>query len=434
MKKRVNFSYLAALLISLAAALIIGALILLLSGYDPLKAYAAMLSGAFSNGRHSGDPLEYAMVLCLCGLACDIGSRVGIFNVGGEGQLLFGAIFSAQIGVWMTGLPPVVVIHVAALGAALVGGFYAWIPGVLKVKLKVNEVITTIMLNTIAASICQFLAKGPWKNPNNNIVAGTANLPNRFWLGKLVQGSNLSTAIFAVIMTVLTWYIMQKTSVGYEMKLTGHNPRFALFAGLMLGAFPSVTDQVKGERITPVRVLLFIAGLAIPVAMTLVSLFLTEGARSLEGLTVWHFLLFALLGALVALTQIVPGLSATALLMMFGYFTPLMESVSLSYWQSNPLVFLVYVCFGVGFLAGLFLLSKVMAALMKGLRAPTFFTVAGLSLGSIATMFFNPEITAVYSSWAAGASMLPDLIPGIVLFIVGVIVSYMFVRFERKKA
>ena len=144
MKKRVNFSYLAALLISLAAALIIGALILLLSGYDPLKAYAAMLSGAFSNGRHIGDILEYAMVLCLCGLACDIGSRVGIFNVGGEGQLLFGAIFSAQIGVWMTGLPPVVVIPVAALGAALVGGFYAWIPGVLKVRLKVNEVITTI--------------------------------------------------------------------------------------------------------------------------------------------------------------------------------------------------------------------------------------------------------------------------------------------------
>ena len=232
MKKRVNFSYLAALLISLAAALIIGALILLLSGYDPLKAYAAMLSGAFSNGRHIGDTLEYAMVLCLCGLACDIGSRVGIFNVGGEGQLLFGAIFSAQIGVWMTGLPPVVVIPVAALGAALVGGFYAWIPGVLKVKLKVNEVITTIMLNTIAASICQFLAKGPWKNPNNNIVAGTANLPNQFWLGKLVQGSNLSTAIFAaVIMTVLTWYVMQKTSVGYEMKLTGHNPRCSLSAG-----------------------------------------------------------------------------------------------------------------------------------------------------------------------------------------------------------
>lgn len=247
MKKRVNFSYLAALLISLAAALIIGALILLLSGYDPLKAYAAMLSGAFSNGRHIGDTLEYAMVLCLCGLACDIGSRVGIFNVGGEGQLLFGAIFSAQIGVWMTGLPPFVVIPVAALGAALVGGFYAWIPGVLKVKLKVNEVITTIMLNTIAASICQFLAKGPWKNPNNNIVAGTANLPNQFWLGKLVQGSNLSTAIFAaVIMTVLTWYVMQKTSVGYEMKLTGHNPRFALFAGLKTDKIVIVTMVVSG--------------------------------------------------------------------------------------------------------------------------------------------------------------------------------------------
>ena len=228
MKKRIDLSYVAALLISIAAALIIGAVILLLSGYDPLRAYSAMLSGAFSNGRHIGDTLEYAMVLCLCGLACDIGSRVGIFNVGGEGQLLFGAIFSAQIGVWMTGLPPIAVI-------------------VLKVKLKVNEVITTIMLNTIAASVCQFLAKGPWKNPNNNIVAGTANLPKQFWLGKLVSGSNLSTAIFAaIVMTFLTWYIMQKTSTGYEMKLTGHNPRFALFAGLKTDRIVIVTMVISG--------------------------------------------------------------------------------------------------------------------------------------------------------------------------------------------
>ena len=247
MKKRIDLSYIAALLISLAAALLIGALILLLSGYDPLRAYSAMLSGAFSNGRHIGDMLEYAMVLCLCGLACDIGSRVGIFNVGGEGQLLLGAIFSAQIGVWLTGLSPLVVIPLAAMGAMLAGGFYAWIPGVLKVKLKVNEVITTIMLNTIAASLCQFLAKGPWKNPNNNIVAGTASLPNRFWLGKLVQGSNLSTAIFAaVIMTVLTWYIMQKTSTGYEMKLTGHNPRFARFAGLKTERIVIVSMVISG--------------------------------------------------------------------------------------------------------------------------------------------------------------------------------------------
>ena len=74
MKLRINYSYIAALAVSIVAALLIGAIILLISGFDPLTAYAAMLSGAFSNARHIGDVLEYAMVLCLCGVACDIGS------------------------------------------------------------------------------------------------------------------------------------------------------------------------------------------------------------------------------------------------------------------------------------------------------------------------------------------------------------------------
>ncbi|MCC8067423.1 MAG: ABC transporter permease, partial [Clostridiales bacterium] len=121
----------------------------------------------------------------------------------------------------------------AAVAAAVVGGLYALVPGFLKAKLKVNEVITTIMLNNIATYICEYLAKGPWKNSNNNIVAGTENLPQTYWLSKLARGSNLSTAIFAAtIMTLLAWYILQKTSKGYEMKLTGDNPRFARFAGI----------------------------------------------------------------------------------------------------------------------------------------------------------------------------------------------------------
>ena len=225
-KLRFDFGYILTLLISLTVALLIGAGILAITGHNPLAAYRALLGGAFSNARHIGDMLEYAMVLCLCGLACDIGSRVGIFNVGGEGQLLLGAIFAAQIGVWLKALSPWLAIPCAALGAMAVGGFYAWIPGVLKVKLKVNEVITTIMLNTVAVFLCQFLAKGPWKNANKNIVAGTENLPSGFWLKKLVPGSNLSSAIIAAaIITFLVWYILQKTSKGYEMRLTGDNPR-----------------------------------------------------------------------------------------------------------------------------------------------------------------------------------------------------------------
>ena len=117
----------------------------------------------------------------------------------------------------------------------------------LKVKLKVNEVITTIMLNTVAVFLCQFLAKGPWKNANKNIVAGTENLPSSFWLKKLVPGSNLSSAIIAAaIITFLVWYILQKTSKGYEMRLTGDSPRFARYAGMKTDRIVLVTMILSG--------------------------------------------------------------------------------------------------------------------------------------------------------------------------------------------
>lgn len=233
MRFKINYRYIISLTLSVVVALLIGALILLISGFNPGEAYVALLNGAFSNARHIGDVLEYAMILCICGVACNIGSRVGIFNVGGEGQLLLGAIVSAEIGVVLNGLSPWIVIPVAALGAAVTGGLYALLPGWLKVKHRVNEVITTIMLNNIAEFVCEFLAKGPWKNPDNNIVAGTGNLPREYWFTRLATGSNLTTVFFvATVMTLLTWYIMQKTATGYDMRLTGDNPRFAYFSGI----------------------------------------------------------------------------------------------------------------------------------------------------------------------------------------------------------
>ena len=290
MKLRINYSYIAALSVSIIAALLIGAVVLLISGYDPLAAYSAMLSGAFSNARHIGDVLEYAMVLCLCGVACDIGSRVGIFNVGGEGQLLLGAIVAAQIGVVLNGLSPWIVIPVAALGAAVTGGIYALIPGWLKVRHRVNEVITTIMLNNIAEFVSEFLAKGPWKNPDNNIVAGTGNLPQTYWFTKLATGSNLTTVFFvATGMTILTWYIMQRTSTGYEMRLTGDNPRFARFTGIK-------TDKV-------VLIAMIVSGMM----CGLVGMFRVYGAEHIYKASISNDYYFeGLMVAMIAKYQVLP--------------------------------------------------------------------------------------------------------------------------------
>ncbi len=205
-----------------------------------------------------------------------------------------------------------------------------------------------------------------------------------------------------------------------------------LFAGLMLGSFPAVYDEVRAEKKTPLRLILFLAGLLVPVAIALFSVFGGEGTQSLEGLHAGHYLLFIVLGYLVAVTQVVPGLSATALLMAFGYFSSIVDSVGITYWQQNPMVFVVYACLGVGFLLGLVTFSKLLTKLFARCRAAAFFVIAGLAMGSILTMFFNPDVYAVYVAWSAALDVL-DLVLGIVLFAAGVAGAYFFVRYERKK-
>lgn len=209
----------------------------------------------------------------------------------------------------------------------------------------------------------------------------------------------------------------------------------SLFAGLMVGAFPAVNDEIKSEKLTPTRIVLFIIGFLIPIAIGIVSTFISTGSNTLENLQFYNYLLFLVLGYAVAITQVVPGLSATAILMAFGYFKPIMDSVSVTYWQNNPQVFLVYICLGVGFLLGLITFSKVLTFSFKKARKTTFFAIVGLSLGSIVSMFFNPDIYQIYVSWANGnTSMILDLCLGIALLVVGAICSYMFVRYERRKS
>lgn len=244
-KKKINWGYFGSLILSVVLALAVGAAIMAATGYDPLNAYHELFRGATGcdnlgqvftglfTKRQFGNTVEYAMVLFLTGLACAVGARAGIFNVGGEGQLYLGAIVSAYIGVVLNGLSPWIVIPVAALGAMSAGALYAWIPGVLKVKKKVNEVITTIMMNSIAIYFCAFLSNGPWKTSQPNRVSGTDPLDNVYRFTQLIRGSNLTTAIFAsAIIAFLIWYVMSRTATGFEMKLTGHNPRFAKYLGL----------------------------------------------------------------------------------------------------------------------------------------------------------------------------------------------------------
>lgn len=196
----------------------------------------------------------------------------------------------------------------------------------------------------------------------------------------------------------------------------------ALFAGLMAGAYPAEVRPLAGEKRTAPRILLFIIGLALPLALGCAGIF--GGAQADIASRAWYvWPLFLLLGFAVALTQVVPGLSATALLLALGCFQPLLSSVSLTYWRQDPSVFGVYACLGVGFIAGLIACSRGISRLFERRRAPAFFCIAGLALSQITCMFCNPELFAVYQSWAQGAPFAADLWSGVLLFIAAAVCS-----------
>ena len=210
-----------------------------------------------------------------------------------------------------------------------------------------------------------------------------------------------------------------------------------LFAGLMCGAFPAVKDELKGAERTTKRVLLFLLGLCIPVALGCISAILSvntvAGADMFAQVEWWHVLLGLVLGYAVGVTQVVPGLSASAFLMAVGWFGSLMASVSMTYWQENFAIFFVYGGLGVGFLLGIFTFSKTLTYVFGKARHTAYSMIVGLSLGSIVSMFCNGDIIQTYVGWAKNGVAKLDLLLGIALFIIGIVGAYMLVRYQRKQ-
>lgn len=214
-----------------------------------------------------------------------------------------------------------------------------------------------------------------------------------------------------------------------------------LFAGLMGGSFPAVKDELKGAKMNFKRIALFILGVAIPVAIGCVSAVMIAQGKSVGGegifdnLKWWHFVLAVAIGFVVGITQIVPGLSATAFLMTVGWYNGLMKSIF--HLTENPLVIFVYAGLGVGFLLGMFSFSKLLTFLFERVRHTAYSMIVGLSLGSLISMFCNGDVMEVYLSWATGAvsggRIALDVILGVLLFAAGFVGAYMLVRYERKK-
>jgi simple sugar transport system permease protein len=254
-------------LITTVIAFLMGGVVVVLTGKNPFKVYHAIFNGTglnwfFHVGHHTARipfsthkmwfPWDTASVaaqnlqqtlllttpIILTGLAVAFAFRCGMFNIGGQGQYFAGTIFAVWLGSSLSGLPPVLHVTLCLVVGALAGAAYAGIAGILKATVGAHEVISTIMLNWISIWVGSYLfgQGGPLQNStqasipiSNDIVEG-AKLPV-FWGLKLLQG--LSVGIFiAIAMLVVYWIIINRTTLGFEVRAVGFNPESARYGGI----------------------------------------------------------------------------------------------------------------------------------------------------------------------------------------------------------
>lgn len=235
----------AALIPSLAVltALLIGAVIVVLSGKNPILTYYGLFIGAFGSLSAISETLVWATPYIFAGLAVALGFKCGLFNIGVEGQIAMGALASVYIGYSVTGLPAFLHIPLA-IAAGVLGGFlWGAIPGYLKARTGAHEVINTIMLNYIALFLSNYLLAGPMKdaNPLNAIsqtpkIAASARLPRLIpafhWGEQLIDLRMHWGTILAVVVAVLVFWFLWKTVLGFEIRTVGANPNVAKYAGI----------------------------------------------------------------------------------------------------------------------------------------------------------------------------------------------------------
>ena len=218
-------------------ALIIGAFMVLAFGGDPIEGYRAMFSGAFGGLDELSETTLRATPLLLVGVGICIAFRSSVINIGGEGQIIAGALLCTAIVLALPDLPRPVLLPLALIGGAVGGAFWGWMPGVLKAYSGVNEILSTIMLNIVAGYLMQFLLLGPMKDKAGEEVLGdiaqTERLSENAKLPTLVGGTQFNLGIVVgVLAAVLAFVLLWRTSLGFEMRAVGGNQAAARYAGM----------------------------------------------------------------------------------------------------------------------------------------------------------------------------------------------------------
>ena len=268
-------------IIAVILALMIGALVLLALGKNPIEAYGSMLNGAFGNLEDWSEgnfnrlynTITRAIPLLLVAVGICIAFRGGVINIGAEGQLFMGAVAVTAVSVGINDALPAL-IHVPLLLVAGFGAGAIWgtIPGYLKARFSVNEILSTVMMNQIAIQLLLYLLSGPLIDPRE-IELGTripqsARLPEVAWLGRLVPPTRLHSGLFiAIIAAFVVYLLLWRTPLGYRVRAVGLNKDASKYAGISVPLYITLSLTLSGG----------LAGLAGMVEVTGVTHRMVEG-------------------------------------------------------------------------------------------------------------------------------------------------------------
>jgi len=218
------------------AALVVGAVMLLILRVNPITAYQALWEGAFGSTNALAETLVKATPLLFVGLGICIAFRGAVINIGGEGQMVVGALLATVVGLTLTDWPGWVVVSLALVAGFVGGAIWGGIPGLLKAYFNVNEILSTIMMNAIAVQGMNFLLRGPMIDPAQAELASkipqTARLIEAYRLPRLVPTRLHLGALIAVILAILVYILLWRTTLGYRIRAVGQNPHASRYAGI----------------------------------------------------------------------------------------------------------------------------------------------------------------------------------------------------------
>ncbi len=219
-------------LLSLVAALAVGALFLTLTGRDPVEVYEAMFKGALGSRYGLSETVVKAIPLMLCALGISAAFRMQLWNIGAEGQFYMGAFAASWLPLTFPELPAVLMLPGMMLLGAAAGGLWGLAPAVLRARWKVNEIITTLMFNYVAILWVDYLVYGPWKDPKGFNFPLSAKFPAAAALPTFGDSRIHMGLFIALLLAVFFWIIFEKSRWGYEIKVIGSSESAARYAGM----------------------------------------------------------------------------------------------------------------------------------------------------------------------------------------------------------